>query len=274
VANVLTELFARVGHLLYRAAASVPPAADVRLNGDHRIGERLGLWDAKPAAAEARRIGNAAVAIGQEGFVDPVDFLLFVCHELKAGRPAADLVPSMLRGKAHGDLHGRNVLVGLVGDRAHWPALFDYEHMRRDNLVGWDFAKLETELKIRAYPLVYADLKPWDFAHRVVRFETALDEATEQHRRAGGWPAPAGKTAEERLLTLLLALRRLAGTHLGEEHGRADHWLEELYFLLGCYGVNTGKYDNQKPLERLGAFLSAGVALARFEYSRKPRLGV
>ena len=63
-----------------------------------------------------------------------------------------DLIPRMLRGCAHGDLHGRNILVGIVRDQAMWPTVFDYEDMGPCNLIGWDFVKLETELKIRAYP--------------------------------------------------------------------------------------------------------------------------
>ena len=54
----------------------------------------------------------------------------------------------MLRGCAHGDLHGRNILVGIVRDQAMWPTVFDYEDMGPCNLIGWDFVKLETELKI------------------------------------------------------------------------------------------------------------------------------
>src|SRR5205807_2181974 len=65
--------------------------------------------------------------------------------------PVSELVPGMLRGPAHGDLHGRNVIVGRVRDRVLWPAVFDYEDMSDCNLVGWDFVKLETELKVRAY---------------------------------------------------------------------------------------------------------------------------
>ena len=55
----------------------------------------------------------------------------------------------------HGDLHGRNILVGIVRDQAMWPTVFDYEDMCPCNLIGWDFVKLETELKIRAYVDVF-----------------------------------------------------------------------------------------------------------------------
>ena len=66
----------------------------------------------------------------------------------------------MLRGCAHGDLHGRNILVGIVRDQAMWPTVFDYEDMGPCNLIGWDFVKLETELKIRAYLDVFGGGRP------------------------------------------------------------------------------------------------------------------
>ena len=63
----------------------------------------------------------------------------------ESGPPAGLLVPNMLRGFGHGDLHGRNVLVGLVRGQARWPALFDYENMGPDNLLAWDFVKIRPE---------------------------------------------------------------------------------------------------------------------------------
>ena len=51
----------------------------------------------------------------------------------------------MLRGCAHGDLHGRNVLVAQIRGKVLWPTLYDYEDMGPCNLLGWDFVKLETD---------------------------------------------------------------------------------------------------------------------------------
>jgi hypothetical protein len=141
-----------------------------------------------------------------------------------------------------------------------------------DNWLGWDFVKLETELKIRAYLQVFSGRKLLDFASAVCRFETSLGEATEHHRWEGDWPALAAESPELRLRNLLLKLRRLAAKHLGEAHRRATDWLEEYYFLLGCYGVYVGKFTNLQENELAAAFLSAGVAAARYAFSRKQRL--
>ena len=70
------------------------------------------------------------------------------------------------------------------------------------------------------------------------------------------------------MLTLLLSLRRLAGQHLTIS-GRPDEWLEEYYFLLGCYTVYAVRFKNQKTQERAAVFVSGGVAVARFLWWRK-----
>ena len=125
----------------------------------------------------------------------------------------------MLRSQSHGDLHGRNVLVGVRegDDGVVWPALFDYGRMAADNLIGWDFVELETELKVRAYPHVFGDQGPLRrYVVAVQKFEQELAERTEFHRPNADWPAAGrGHASRERLLTLLLSLRRLAGRLLG-----------------------------------------------------------
>jgi hypothetical protein len=270
IANVLTELFARVGHLLYRGACPVEPRGKkFFLKPNTPLEESVQRWKAPGEPRSARRI---ALALQPKEMLDPVNFLDFIADELEAGKRPKDFIPRMLRGLAHGDLHGRNILVGLVDDEAHWPAIYDYEDMARDHWVGWDFAKLETELKNRAYPSVFANRKLLDFASAVYDFETSLGEATERYRREPPWPQPTGKTPEECLRNLLLCLRKLAGHHLGDAHGRPGEWLEECYFLLGCYGVHAGKFANLKERELTGAFISAGVAFYRFSYSRQARM--
>ena len=73
---------------------------------------------------------------------------------------------------------------------------------------------------------------------------------------------------EERLGRLVLEVRHRAALHLGVNVGRANRWLEEYYFLLGCYGVCTGRYPNPQDKERVAAFVSAGTALARLSWPR------
>jgi len=273
LANAIKEMFSVIDHLQYQSASPVEPAGtNVLLNGNRAIDKYFANWNVG-TARDVRRNAITAMGIKQEGFQDPVEFFDYVVYQLRAGAPAANFVPRMLRGSAHGDLHGRNILIGIVDNEAHWPALYDYEDIASDNLLGWDFAKMETELKIRAYPKIFDGMKTLEFAGAIFKFETALSEATEAHRRDGAWPAAAGKTPEKRLFNLLLVLRRLAGKYLGDARQRSGEWLEELYFLLGCYGVYTGKFDNLKENELLAAFLSAGVASARFAYSRKQRFG-
>ncbi len=93
----------------------------------------------------------------------------------------------MLRRCAHGDLHGRNVLVAVVRNRALWPAVFDYEHMGPCNLLGWDFVKMETELKIRAYPELFAGGELAAFVSEVQKFEIELAARTEESNRRSSW---------------------------------------------------------------------------------------
>jgi tetratricopeptide (TPR) repeat protein len=76
----------------------------------------------------------------------------------------------------------------------------------------------------------------------------------------------------ERLHTVLLGLRRQVALCLGWRRGRPKHWLEEYYFLLSWYGVSTGSYENLSYREHLGAFVSAGVASARYLFGRLSRL--
>ena len=281
LAAVLDDLFNRLGDVLYHGAkAAAPAGAGVDLNWDNEKNCRRSLadsfdrWGASRPADELRRHVNAAFPLTFADFLDPVDFYRFLADELRAGVPAERWTPRMLRGPSHGDLHGRNVLVGVRegDDGVVWPALFDYEHMAADNLIGWDFVKLETELKVRAYPHVFGDQGPLRrYVVAVQAFEQELAERTELHRPNADWPAAGGATPRERLLTLLLTLRRLAGHHLGKAAGRPEEWLEEYYFLLGCYGVYSVRFENQSVQERAGAFVSGGVAAARFAWQRREK---
>jgi hypothetical protein len=82
-------------------------------------------------------------------YLDPYDY---VCWALQQAR-----VPQTLVGRSHGDLHGRNVLVGVQRGEAEYPAVFDYGDMDYANVLVWDFVKLETELKVRLLLPLYED---------------------------------------------------------------------------------------------------------------------
>jgi hypothetical protein len=49
------------------------------------------------------------------------------------------------------------VIVGVSGDEIEYPLLIDYGDMSLDNVVAWDFAKLETELNVRLLAKLYCN---------------------------------------------------------------------------------------------------------------------
>ena len=324
VAVVLMELLERLGHMMYGRSFVDDPAqhTDYRFFIPH-LDESLARWEQEARLTMVRRAANMA-KVGAEWFIDPVDYLgcylkkyvtwadaqhagiapqarpcpgafcwsrdgaVANANEVTAPGPA-QLIPRMLRGASHGDLHGRNVLVGIVRERALWPALFDYEDMSFCNLVAWDFAKLETELKTRAYVEIFAgareptaaehDESPDDaaaekyenqaFLEAVQRSELRLNEMTERYYRLGHWPPVTRKAnALDRLHSILLELRRMTQVHLGIDRGRPNEWLEEYYFVLACYGVSTSRFPNLTLRQWLAAYLSAGVAVARLAWPR------
>jgi hypothetical protein len=293
---VINELFERIGHLLYSQGFVDNPADTNFAFNVPKLEKSLERWESDPSCLAARRDVNALAASGVEQFLDPVDYLRYLQAYVPwqtanldgtnaiqtpwvatatedpgiLPRPkVTDLIPRMLRGCAHGDLHGRNILVGIVRDQAMWPTVFDYENMSPSNLIGWDFVKLETELKIRVFVDLFGGTSAAKYIHEVQRFEIELSLLTEEYHRNRSWPevgAPA--TPEDRLRVILLLIRRMAAQHLGANHGRPNDWLEEYYFLMACYGVFTGRFENLQPRERIGALLSAGVATGRLSSPR------
>ena len=47
---------------------------------------------------------------------------------------------------------------------------------------------------------------------------------------------------------------------------RYDRWLHEYYFLLAYYGVYAGRFENMDDKQRIGLFVSAGVAAASYSF--------
>jgi hypothetical protein len=251
-------------------------------------------------------------------YLDPVEL---VGWALDAGRPSEPLVdlatqehgdkeeeeletfrmPETLVGRGHGDLHGRNVLLGVRRREAEYPAVFDYGGMGECNALAWDFAKLETELKVRLLQQVYRNSE----AHKAIRkerswtwkvpaaphdattyraerlrfffvFEEMLAERTAwitnpAHARA--WQPPGGRkitrvTALDRLLAVLLRIRQEAALALGFTAGRLDEWRDELYFALAVYGLVNARWKTYTPEEQESALVSAGVAAAHAPLAR------
>jgi tetratricopeptide (TPR) repeat protein len=138
------------------------------------------------------------------------------------------------------------------------------------NLVGWDFAKLETELKVRGLQRVYPGDEP-EFIGRVWRFEDDLARETERRNNENfeDWkPARDHDTAERRLLALMLGIRRQAKKCLEVVHGRSRRWLHEYYFLLACYGVYAGRFEAYFRRDLIAAYVCAGYAAGRYAWGQ------
>lgn len=302
VGLVLWELYERIAHLLYVQSFEDDPSAAAAPGGEQPSAEgnvpapqnplarikhlydALDAWKLQePYCTERTRI-NSTLSGARHGpgeFIDPVDYLNSVREVLDrpqvpptgTGRfplpTAADVLPKMLRGCAHGDLHGRNILVAEVRGKILWPTLFDYEDMGPCSLLGWDFVKLETELKIRAVAEIF-DGEEGPYLRAVQEFERDLGLATEaRHHGTKAWGVVVGATEPvERLRQIILEIRHRAAVHLGIERGRPNDWLEEYYFLLACYGVCTVHFGNQNRRQRWAAYVSAGAAAARLNWPR------
>ena len=190
--------------------------------------------------------------------IDPVDYLRSV-------EQCPQFCPLLLWGCADGDLHGRNVLVTAVSDEVALPAAFDYADMGLDNLVGWDFVKLETELKVRALPRLHAHVGTWPEYHEaVLRFECHLAAATLAMHDEQEMPRTnLGSHGLQRLAEILLTIRQQARRHLGIQRLRDRQWLEEYYFLLACYGVYASRFDTYSgyPPPDRGGVISRRVSL-------------
>jgi hypothetical protein len=291
VADVLFHLYERLGVVMYRYSAGVSPQAtqdkmtlaDLDLNpgarSEPQLPKNLEAWRVqKGLAFDTRAYANtpAAEQRFRSSFNDPVDFFRKVDRHIQGGKNPSDVLPNVLRGRGHGDLHGRNVLVGRVGDRVLWPAVYDHEHMGRRNLIGWDFVKLETEFKARAYPMLFPGL-PKSSVPDVITFERELFVKTEDYRESGNWPhrlAETERTHRERLAWLILKIREAACRQLGQLRDRSREWLAEYYFLLTLYGLNSIRYKNLESSQLLCAYLSSGTACARYVYDLERRMAV
>ena len=177
----------------------------------------------------------------------------------------AGWLPRLTRGKTHGDLHGRNILVGLYEEHANFPVVFDYEHSGAGKLIGWDFVKLEFETKIRVFEAILGSLSLRAFGQEVIRFERQLWEDTEQLQKmaASGAALPL-----DRLRYLLLTLRHRAAYSLGASKVRSGSWVEEYKFLCSIYATTSSRYSYSER-QRVAALLSAGIAVGRSRWNER-----
>lgn len=270
VAEVLGALFEhlqREFHHRARTAEAMGPG--LPLNPDGRgvrrlltAADRLGWWETREQPRMVRQNVNNELPY-PDAYLDPVYFFRALDAEYRtAGGRTGRYAVTPRRGCAHGDLHGRNVLVVVRGDRATAPTVFDYEHMHPDNLVGLDAAKLETELKVRAYHRLFPT--PDDFEHLPSRAFVAGVARVERLLSGIRLDDPTDDLApaERRLVDLVRAIRLADRRTMA--HDPAG-WEREYMLLLAVYGVTTVRFEAHRPTERTAALLSAGHAAARFE---------
>lgn len=186
--------------------------------------------------------------------IDPVDYLRSV-------RECPQYCPLLLWGCSDGDLHARNVLVTVLDEDVSLPAVYDYADMGLENLVGWDFVKLETELKVRVLPILLNGPEA-EYLFKVLKFECYLAACTNAMHDEKEFPKGDFDPGLNRLAQLLLTIRRQARRHLGVQRFRDRQWLEEYYFLLACYGVYAALFDAYQSNRRqiAAVYISAGVA--------------
>jgi hypothetical protein len=202
-----------------------------------------------------RREVLAILSYQRDSLIDPVDYLRSV-------RDCPQYCPLLLWGCSDGDLHGRNVLVSVLDDDVSLPAVYDFADMGLDNLVGWDFVKLETELKVRILPLLLNGPEA-KFLSQLLQFECFLAAAANAIHDQKDVPRAEFETKGlNDLAAILVAIRRQARRHLGLQRQRDRKWLEEYYFLLACYGVYAGLFETYQSNRRqiAAAYVSAGVA--------------
>ncbi len=109
------------------------------------------------------------------------------------------------------------------------PAVYDFADMGLDNLIGWDFVKLETELKVRILPLLVKGPES-KFLSQVLKFERYLAAATNAlHDQKDAPTAEFESQGVNDLAAILLSIRRQGQRHLGLQRQRDRKWLVEYY---------------------------------------------
>jgi hypothetical protein len=160
VQRVIRQVFGDLYRWFYHSAEDSPRKAraflEKRLAKDGHKRAVLNKWNKEPDRLDLRRDVNWLLC-GQDAsdsslsplYLDPFAYVSWALDH--------DSPPQMLVGSSHGDLHGRNILVGVQRGEAEYPAVFDYGEMGTDNALIWDFVKLETELKVRMIPFLMED---------------------------------------------------------------------------------------------------------------------
>ncbi|HZZ79846.1 MAG TPA: tetratricopeptide repeat-containing protein [Gemmataceae bacterium] len=277
IISVLHDIYSQTGRLY--STGRLEPAGQTciwttptrRVDGErHALAPTFDLWNT--TGKRTRQQVNASFTVGSTSFIDPVDAFRHWDQMLKLPNAPADLLPMVMRGLSHGDLHGRNSIVGIDKDRqASFPTLFDYESIHPDNLIGWDFVEMEVELKSRIYEKIIPHTNRSAWIRKVQEFEAELNFRTRHCHNNRSWPGGQADatTPEARLMAVLLAIRQEASTVLmSRPRTPAAEWLREYLFLLGCYGLMAVRYENQTELQLAAAFVTAGMAASRLNDMR------
>lgn len=333
IERVLTQVFTEAHRCFYKQA-KVDLTSRKIMHGvlrSLRVGESdevLARWQ-RPDFLQLRRdvswltsVHRAPDCLDRPSYIDPVDYMRWVVDGLTAEcrEPSGDLgnatkvlpdgsrrpahnarLPEMLIGPAHGDLHGRNIIVGTMRDEAEWPAVFDFDKMGRENIVAWDFAKLELELKCRLFQqlldsaeerdqlrtlLDIPQLPPLPSSLRLTPHESPVQHRAEMlelifalERCLDNWTLQLTRaslakrldatflgelpisTSFGRAMQIIFRIRKEAAIYLGFERHREDKWLHEYHFALACYGVVSAKWHSAND-HMAWALVSAGVACA------------
>jgi tetratricopeptide repeat protein len=168
VERAIRHVYSDLYRCLYRSCRTQPAETFRfylrRLRGqpDRAQGEKSAWrkWHSEPWRKNLRRdliwlfCGHDAPDTAEPAvYLDPFDY---ACWALRTRA-----IPATLVGRSHGDLHGRNVIVGVQRGEAEYPAVYDYGDMRDENVLVWDFVKLEMELKVRLVSRLYenADIR-------------------------------------------------------------------------------------------------------------------
>jgi hypothetical protein len=311
VQRALVHIFTDLGLWFYRGAESSRPAAHkfyrdhLRQQPEHPPEKNVfHLWLNDTGRQNLRRQAVWVLAGCDDPVADPIKHPAryldpFDYVEWAISDKTGDRVPETLVGRSHGDLHARNVIVGDRRGEVQYPAVFDYGDMTPENVIAWDFAKLETELKVRILaeivldPAVMSTLiertplrkyravepkvglrsKEANRADRLVAFlafEELLDDLTSGVIDGPGierilplTPPPTGVKKIDRLASILVRVRCEAVKWLGDKGtSRQNLWKDELHFALGVYGLINVRW-NYSDHEQEAALVSAGVAIAR-----------
>ena len=226
-------------------------------------------------------------------YLDPVDYVSWAMNATDGKR-----IPPTLVGRAHGDLHARNILVGIRRGEVQYPAVFDYGDMGNRNVVAWDFAKLETELKVRMLSSIVGNesvfrwlleksglrangsnggqVEPsianarradrmaafFAFEELLTELSSLIEDERDVDRVRDLTPPPTGVETLDRMLGIILRVRQEAAYWAGFKHPKRHLlWKDELHFALGVYGLLNVRWD-YSAWEREAALISSGVALA------------